>query len=273
MKKTFGLLLMVTGMITLAACGSKGTEDKGKDVESAADKTEVVIGLDDTFVPMGFRDKDGQLTGFDIELSQAIFDLTGTKVKYQPIDWAMKETELDNGTIDMIWNGYTKTPEREEKVLFSDTYMKNLQVLVIPKAGGITDFPGMEGKKLGVQEGSSGYNTFINDPAALKDIVDGQEATLYASFNEAFIDLEHNRIDGLLIDRVYAEYYLTSTEKLDQFNVIQSPFEQEDFAVGVRKSDQALADKINEGLKELQENGTFAEISNKWFGEDVTPGK
>lgn len=270
MKKKFGLLMMVVGLVTLAACG---TQTKSKEVESAGDKTEVIIGLDDTFVPMGFRDKDGELTGFDIELSKAVFDLTGTKVKYQPIDWAMKETELDNGTIDMIWNGYTKTPERESKVLFTDTYMKNLQVLVTPKAGNVTDFAGMKGKKVGAQEGSSGYNTFNNQPESLKDLVADNEATLYASFNEAFIDLEHKRIDGLLIDRVYAEYYLTSTGKAEAYNVIDSPFEQEDFAVGVRKDDQGLADKINAGFKELQENGTFAEISTKWFGEDVTPGK
>ncbi|MHC5269629.1 transporter substrate-binding domain-containing protein [Enterococcus sp. LJL98] len=271
MKKKFGLLLMLAGMVTLTACGAKKEAKTEKEIQSAAEKEEVVLGLDDTFVPMGFRDKEGELTGFDIELSQAIFDLTGTKVNYQPIDWAMKETELANGTIDMIWNGYTITPEREEKALFTDTYMKNRQVLVTAKESGITEFSQMAEKKLGAQEGSSGYTTFNNEPTVLKDIVDGQEATLYASFNEAFIDLENKRIDGLLIDRVYAEYYLTSTEKSAAFNVIDSPFEAEDFAVGVRKNDQALADKINAGLKELQANGTFAEISNKWFGEDVTP--
>ena len=171
----------------------------------------------------------------------------------------------------MIWNGYSKTTEREEKVLFSDTYMENLQLLVTSKSSGITEFSAMAGKKLGAQEGSSGYNTFNNEPEVLKDMVDGNDATLYASFNEAFIDLENGRIDGLLIDRVYAEYYLTSTGKLEEYNVIESTFDQEDYAVGVRKDDQALADKINAGLKELQENGTFAEISMKWFGEDVTP--
>lgn len=268
MKKNIGLVLMVAGMVSLAACGSESNKNE---IGSAADQAEVVIGLDDTFVPMGFRDKDGELTGFDIELSQAIFDLTDTKVTYQPIDWAMKEAELDNGTIDMIWNGYSKTTEREEKVLFSDTYMENLQLLVTPKSSGITEFSAMSGKKLGAQEGSSGYNTFNNEPEVLKDMVDGNDATLYASFNEAFIDLENGRIDGLLIDRVYAEYYLTSTGKLEEYNLIDSTFDQEDYAVGVRKDDQALADKINAGLKELQENGTFAEISMKWFGEDVTP--
>ena len=117
MKKNIGLVLMVAGMVSLAACGSESNKNE---VGSAADQAEVVIGLDDTFVPMGFRDKDGELTGFDIELSQAIFDLTDTKVKYPPIDWARNEAELDSGTIDKNWNGYTKTTESEDKVFFSN---------------------------------------------------------------------------------------------------------------------------------------------------------
>lgn len=271
MKKQIGLWLMVAATFGLAACGKQSEKGSGASVESAADKAEVVVGLDDTFVPMGFRDEAGKLTGFDIELAEAVFALSDTKVKFQPIDWSMKETELANGTIDMIWNGYTITPEREKKVLFTNTYMENLQVLVTPKDSGITTFEQMADKVLGAQEGSSGYSTFNEQADVLKDIVKDNDATLYASFNEAFIDLENKRIDGLLIDRVYAEYYLTKADKLTQFNVINSPFETEDFAVGVRKDDQALADKINAAFKTLQENGKFAEISTKWFGEDVTP--
>lgn len=268
MKKLVGLL-MATAAI-LGACGSDSKEDTTAK-ESTADKTEVVVGLDDTFVPMGFRDDAGELTGFDVELAKAVFALTDTEVTFQPIDWAMKESELDNGSIDMIWNGYTITEERQGKVLFSDTYMKSTQVLVTKKDSGITDFDQMDGKILGAQEGSSGYNVFNEQPEILKDHVKDNEATLYASFNEAFIDLEAGRIEGLLIDSVYADYYLTQTGKLDQYNVISGAFEEEDYAVGVRKGDEAFAEKINAGFKELQENGTFAEISEKWFGEDVFP--
>lgn len=270
MKKKTGLLWFAAlGMVTLAACGSG--EDKGKNVPSATEKEEVIVGLDDTFVPMGFRDDNGKLTGFDVELATKVFETAGKKVTFQPIDWSMKETELSNGTIDMIWNGYTINPEREKKVLFTKTYMKNLQVLVTAKDSGITSFDGMKDKKLGAQEGSSGYATFNDQPEVLKDLVVGQDATLYASFNEAFIDLENNRIQGLLIDRVYAEYYLAQAKKTADFNVIDSPFEVEDFAVGVRKDDQALADLINTTFETMQADGSFAEISIKWFGEDVTP--
>ena len=264
MKKFAGLFMVTVATMLLGACGAGKTE-------SAADKDEVIVGLDDTFVPMGFRDDKGELTGFDVDLATAVFDSMDKKVTFQPIDWSMKESELKNGTIDMIWNGYTITDERKEKALFTDTYMKSYQMLVTKKDSGITDFAGMKDKVVGVQEGSSGYNVFNDQPEILKDNVKDQDATLYASFNEAFIDLESGRIDGLLIDSVYAEYYLTQKNQLDQYNLIESPFEEEDYAVGVRKDDEAFAKQINDAFKTLQENGEFAKISEKWFGKDVTP--
>ncbi len=84
----------------------------------------IIIGLDDTFVPMGFRDKEGKLTGFDIDLARAVFREYDIKVVFQPIDWSMKEFELNNGTIDLIWNGYTKTAERAKKSNFQNLICK-----------------------------------------------------------------------------------------------------------------------------------------------------
>ncbi|GMG68361.1 MAG: amino acid ABC transporter substrate-binding protein [Tetragenococcus halophilus] len=266
MKKLKGIVLGLASVFLLGACSSGGNEQADNDTENA----DVVIGLDDTFVPMGFRDDDGNLTGFDIELAKAVFALNDTEVAFQPIDWSMKENELNNETIDAIWNGYTQTPEREDEVAFSDPYMNNSQLLVTSKDSGINSVEEMDGEILGAQEGSSGYNSFNNDSEVLKDRVDSEDATLYDSFNEAFIDLESGRIDGLLIDRVYAEYYLNQNEKIDDFNLIETPYEDENFAVGVRPDDKELLQEINDGINELQENGEFAEISEKWFGEDVS---
>lgn len=268
LKKWGTLLTVVASLGVLVACGNKEENPKTKANEVPK---EVVVGLDDTFVPMGFKDKAGKLVGFDIDLAKAVFKETGQKVKFQSIDWSMKETELDNGTIDVIWNGYSKTAEREKKVLFSDTYMENDQVLVTPKKSKINTFKGMKGKILGAQEGSSGYDLFTKQPEVLKDSVADNDAVLYASFNEGFIDLENGRIDGLLIDKVYADYYLTQKNQLNDYNIIKGPFENEDYAVGIRKNDQALAEKINAALKTIQENGEFKKISEKWFGEDVSP--
>lgn len=270
MKKGLLVVGLVAGLLGLGACGSKKA-DADKDSWSTIEKNKkVVVGLDDTFVPMGFKDDDGKITGFDVDLATAVFKLYDIKVDFQSIDWSMKESELKNGTIDLIWNGYSINDERKEKVAFSDPYMTNDQVLVTPKAENITTFAGMKDKKLGAQEGSSGYDLFTGQPEILKDIVADKTATLYASFNEAFIDLKSGRIDGLLIDKVYADYYLQQKGEMADYNITTGEFDNEDYAVGARKADKTLVTKINEGIKKLQDNGEFAKISEKWFGEDVS---
>ncbi|MGP5428750.1 amino acid ABC transporter substrate-binding protein [Enterococcus malodoratus] len=267
-KIVLGMVAVLT-LVTLTACGKK--EASGDDSWKTIEKDKkVTIGLDDTFVPMGFKDEDGKIVGFDVDLAKAVFKEYDIKAEFQPIDWSMKENELENGTIDLIWNGYTVTKSREKKVLFTDPYAQNEQVLVTKKDSNITKAEDMKGKILGAQEGSSGYEAFNNQAKTLKDIVKDNDATLYASFNEAMIDLENGRINGLLIDKVYADYYLKQANKLNDYNIFSVGFKNENFAVGARKGDKELVKKINSAFKELQENGEYGEISKKWFGEELS---
>lgn len=267
-KIVLGMVAVLT-LVTLTACGKK--EASGDDSWKTIEKDKkVTIGLDDTFVPMGFKDEDGKIVGFDVDLAKAVFKENDIKAEFQPIDWSMKENELENGTIDLIWNGYTVTKSREKKVLFTDPYAQNEQVLVTKKDSNITKAEDMKGKILGAQEGSSGYEAFNNQAKTLKDIVKDNDATLYASFNEAMIDLENGRINGLLIDKVYADYYLKQANKLNDYNIFSVGFKNENFAVGARKGDKELVKKINSAFKELQENGKYGEISKKWFGEELS---
>ena len=127
----------------------------------------------------------------------------------------------------------------------------------------------LKDKVLGAQNGSSGYDTFNENPDVLKNIVKNNDATQYESFNEALIDLENDRIDALLIDRVYANYYLKQQDKLDDFDILNAGFDSEAFAVGARKADVTLVNKINEAFYEMYKEGKFQEVSKKWFGEDV----
>ena len=220
------LLACLTLLLTflLGACSSN-VSDPGLDNWSKyEEKKQITIGFDNTFVPMGFEQKDGTYAGFDIDLANAVFKEYGIEVRWQPIDWDMKETELTNGTIDLIWNGYSATDERREKVEFTIPYMKNEQVLVSKKSSHISQATDMAGKVLGAQTGSSGYVAFESNPEILKTFVKNQTATQYQSFNEALIDLQNDRIDGLLIDRVYANYYLTEEGILDQYSVFSAIF-------------------------------------------------
>lgn len=270
-KKLWTVLVTLVASLILVACGSSKSAEKtsSDNWETYKKEKTITIGFDNTFVPMGFKDKSGKNVGFDIDLANVVFKEYGIKVKWQPINWDLKETELENGNIDLIWNGYSVTKERSKKVAFTNAYMKNEQVLVTKKSANITDFSGMTGKVLGAQSGSSGYEAFSDSPKVLKDLVKDNDATQYETFTQALIDLKNDRIDGLLIDRVYANYYLEQEGDIVNYNIITGDFEGEDFAVGARKADKTLVANINKAFEKLYQDGQFQEISDKWFGEDV----
>lgn len=270
MKISKLIITLLSFLLILTGCASGGKDKPQKDNwNDFENQKTIVIGFDNTFVPMGFQDKSGKNIGFDIDLANKVFKKYNIKVQWQAINWDLKETELKNGNIDLIWNGYSKTSEREKNVLFSDEYMINEQVIVTKKSKNIVNKDQLKDKVLGAQNGSSGYDSFNSNPEILKSIVKNNDATQYESFNEALIDLENDRIDALLIDRVYANYYLKQQNKLQDYNIINAGFEGDSFAVGARKADTTLVKKVNEAFKELYKEGKFQEISNKWFGEDV----
>lgn len=270
MRKLKFFLTLVIIVLIITGCASGGKDKPRKDNWEAFQKDKkIVIGFDNTFVPMGFQDKSGKNVGFDIDLANSVFEKYGIKVEWQAINWDLKETELKNGNIDLIWNGYSKTKERESVVQFTKQYMINEQVVVVKKSKKIKNISELKDKILGAQNGSSGYDTFNEKPEVLKNIVKSNDATQYESFNEALIDLENDRIDALLIDKVYANYYLKQQNKLQDFDILNAGFDSEAFAVGARKADVTLVNKVNEAFSKLYEEGKFQEISNKWFGEDV----
>ncbi|MFZ2353408.1 amino acid ABC transporter substrate-binding protein [Paucilactobacillus nenjiangensis] len=269
-KIWFLLLVLLVPTIFLSGCENvtqrANTEDTWTHIQK---RGKVIIGLDDSFVPMGFRQKNGKLVGYDIDLARAVFKQYGIKVDFQPIDWSMKETELRNGTIDLIWNGYTMTPAREGKVLFSRPYQQNQQILVTKTKYNVNNFSDMAGKTLGVQNGSTGTAVLDENPKILKNLIKNQEPVLYDTFPEAFIDLNANRIQGILMDKVYAEYYIRHQKDSSSYKTYESSqISSENFAVGMRLGDKTLKNKIDSALGKMQKNGQLKQINEKWFGEN-----
>lgn len=268
-KKILLALLAIVATASLAACSSSA---KSTNTWTKAEKTKsITIGFDDTFVPMGFKAKNGKYEGFDIDLATAVFKKYGIKIKWQPINWSMKEAELKKGDIDLIWNGYSITKAREKLVLFSKPYMPGQQELITKKSSHITKVSDMKGKTVGVQAGSSGYSDFTGQPKLLEDLVSGKTISQYSNFEQAFLDLKDGRIDGLLVDQTYGDYYLTQNKLQDKYNSFVINYTNEPTAVGARKSDKELIAKINAGIAALHKSGEFQKISEKWFGKDVYP--
>lgn len=271
MKTRRLLTLIITLICTLfiSACSGISVNRKANAVDNWShikQRGYVTVGVDDTFVPMDFRQKNGQLIGYDVDLANAVFKQYGINVSFQTIDWSMNTTELKNGTIDLIWNGFSKNPEREAKVSFSKTYLYTSQVLVSLKKNKINTIAAMKNKTLGVQTGSSGYNDVMKYPKVFKNLIKNQDPILYDSFTNAFIDLNAGRIQGLLIDSTYANYYISRQKHPENFTEIESPFPKEEFGVGMRKSDLTMHKKINYALEKLAKNGTLTKINHKWFG-------
>ena len=152
-RKKIALVLALFFSFFLTACTQKVSDPNQDNWAKYQKQGSITIGFDNTFVPMGFEEKNGQYAGFDIDLAQAVSEKLGIQIKFQPIDWDMKETELQNGTIDAIWNGYSATDERREKVEFTIPYMKNEPVLVSKKSSHISQASDMAGEVLGAQAG------------------------------------------------------------------------------------------------------------------------
>ena len=172
------------------------------------DKGTLILGLDETFPPMGFRDEKGEIVGFDIDLAKEVCKRLGVELQLQPIDWDAKEMELSGKKIDCIWNGMSINEQRAENMNLSKPYLANRQVILTGKDSGITCKADLAGKTVATQAGSAGLEALQADAAVMASIADGK-AVEYKSFDEAYIDLQAGRVDAVVIDEVYARYILS----------------------------------------------------------------
>jgi len=262
-KKYIVFLLALCLALVLAAGCNKSTGDQSW--EKVEKKGEFVLGLDDSFPPMGYRDENGEIVGFDVDIAKEVCSRLNIKLKLQPINWDAKEQELNSGKIDCIWNGFTITEERKNKLLFTEPYMKNRQVLIVTADAAFKTLSDLKGKKLGLQAGSSAADALNSAPDfkdTLKDVIEFDDNMT------ALMDLEKGGIDVVLMDEIVARFYIQNKGK--QYRVLDQELASEEYGIGFRKNDEKLMAKIQETLKSMAKDGTLAEISNKWFAKDIT---
>lgn len=268
MKKRIISLVMVSLMVlSLGACQSKESSSEDNSLKYIQDNGKLILGLDDSFPPMGFRDDADNIVGFDVDLAQAVCEKLGVELVLQPIEWDAKEQELSTKNIDCIWNGFSVTPEREENLTMSAPYMTNNISLVVVNGSTVTSMADMAGKKLAIQSGSSAEETLNNeDNKAFKDSL-GQ-VNPFGDYVTALMDLETGNSDSVLMDSVVANYMINDLGK--DFKVLDETLLADEYAIGFRKGDVALCAAVENALKELKADGTVEEISTKWFGSDIT---
>lgn len=251
MKKLCALLAATLMILSLTACAGK--------------KTTLVVGLDDSFPPMGFRDENNEIVGFDIDLAKAAAEKMGVEVTFQPIEWNSKEMELNNKKIDMIWNGLTINEERKQNMLFTKPYLLNKQVVMVKTGSAVAAKADLAGKKVGVQAESTAVDAVAADPIASSI----GEMLEYSDNISAFMDLDLGRLDAVVCDEIVVMYYMSKNQ--GKFEVLTENFGDEEYGVGMRLDDTDLQSKLQKALDDIFADGTAAEISKKWFGEDILP--
>ena len=256
MKKTLSVALAALMMATMLAGCSSG--DAGND--SANDNT-LVVGLDDQFPPMGFRDENNEIAGFDIDLAKAVAEDLGMEIELKPIDWDTKEMEVNAGNVDCLWNGFSVTPEREENLDLSKPYLANDQVILVQVGSEYQTKASLDGKKVAVQKSSSAVDAMDKD--GMSDRVEKVE---FADNVSVLNELEIGRADAAVLDEVVARYYMT--QKPDTFEMLDETLAEEYYAIGFKKGNTELKEKVEGALADLVASGEAAEISEKWFGED-----
>ena len=262
MRNIFFKLVVLTLVGVLAFGGSVMAQDDS--LAEIQEKGKMVVGLDDSFPPMGFRNEEGEIVGFDIDLAKEAAKRLGVDVEFKAVDWDGVILSLRNGMIDVIWNGLTITEERDERIDFTDPYLANSQAIVVQADSDIETKEDLAGKVVGIQLGSSAVSAVESEPEVLATF---DELRKFSNNTEALLDLQTGRVQAVVLDVIVGRYYISQRE--GQFRVLEDNFGSEEYGVGVRDDADSFRMALNEALEEMKQDGTAAEISEKWFGEDI----
>ncbi|NLN88178.1 MAG: amino acid ABC transporter substrate-binding protein [Syntrophomonadaceae bacterium] len=279
MKKRLALILLLCFSLTMLVTGctgqpaqtpQNGTQEQtqqpaDKSFQTIKDQGYFTLGLDDAFPPMGFREEGtNDIVGFDIDMAKEAAKRMGVDVKFQPVIWDVALEELNNGKVDVVWNGMTITPARQEKIAFTEPYITDKQIIVVQKGSTLADKKALAGKKVGIQAASSAIEAVEKDKATFDSL---GELVQFDNNVDALLDLKSGRIDAVVVDEVVGRYYLA--KHVEDYQVLTENFGEESFGVGLRKSDVTFLAELQKALDAMKADGTSKQISEKWFGEDL----
>ena len=262
MRKIFLPLMLM--LLILTGCG--GGEDSDN-VNSTKYNRILVVGLDDHYAPLGFRNDKNELVGFDIDLAKETARRMGVEFEFRPIDWNNKREEIVSGNVDMLWNGCDITDDRKEYMIYSKPYLDNRQILLVRRgndlnirtAGDLTD------KVVGTQAGSSSEN-YVNDTPNFKSTFAAFKT--YHNFKDAFAELDSGAVDVLICDEIAARYEINRIPP--KFEVIEVTIGPAcEIGIGFRKDNVELRDKVQKAFDSMVADGTAGKISEQWFQSDL----
>lgn len=268
--------LGITGVLGLAACGS--TTSAGSSAPSSPDASSAsassfdgsfVLGFDQDFPPYGYVGDDGSYTGFDIDLAKAVCDREGWTLVPTPISWSAKDTLLNSGQITCIWNGFT-IESRKDGYAFTDPYMENRQVVVVPASSDVRQLSDLSGKNVITQADSAALDV-LSEGGSQEELGKsfGNLQTI-DNYNTAFMMLESGQVDAIAIDYPVAVFNIGG--KTADFRILDENLNSEHFGVGFAKTDEGmqLAKTVEADLQALDSEGTVKELCEKYADQGVS---
>lgn len=257
MMKKLAAVAMVSA-VALAGCGQT-SDNKG--VSTSKEKV-LTVGTEGTYAPFSFHNKQGKLTGYDVDVARKVADKMDYKVKFVETQWDSMFSGLNSGRFTTVANQVGINKERQAKYQFSTPYTYSNAVLVTKKNNdSIQSFSDVKGKKL-AQTLTSNYSKLAKN--------NGAQITQVEGFNQSVELIQSGRVEGTFNDKISVLDYMKQ-KKNSGLKMIEGDAEQSKSGfVFTKKTDKAVVDKVNEALKEIKDSGELTKISKKWFDEDVS---
>ncbi|MBR3040221.1 MAG: transporter substrate-binding domain-containing protein [Lachnospiraceae bacterium] len=263
MKKFLAVLLSALCLATLLAGCNKKETTENTSVQAVSSEEEKFVfkhGFDLDYPPYSYINDDGEVGGFDVELCQAVCEYYGWEYQAVPFNWDAKDAELNAGNCDCIWSGFTRNG-REDDYTWSISYSDNTQMIMVADDSDIKTLADLTGKVVGVQTATSAYE-LLQDEEGQKKLCDTfASLEVFDTYTVAFSSLKAGGIDAIAIDVTSGNFLMSETPG---YHFLEETLGSEQYAIGFRKGDTELCEKINAALKALVEDGTYAEIGAKY---------
>ena len=221
----------------------------------------LIVGFDAEFPPYGFSDGKGGYQGFDLDLAQEVCNRNNWTLVKQPIDWDAKDAELNSGTIDCIWNGFTING-RENDYTWSEPYIDNKQVVVVKADSGINSLADLKGKTVETQKDSSALAALKGDNKTLADTF--AKLVEVADYNTGIMDLKSGACDAVALDIGVAQYQVNSGNDTGSLKILNDSISSEQYGIGFKKGNTDLKDQVQKTLDEMFADGTVTRIAQNY---------